>query len=632
VFFIAVHFQFRGQTTMLSRMSKRSSISTTRYFLLAAFSLLLHRGAEAQTDTSSRIVAAPKDVLHVEALSDLNMKGDNASCFIGSDGSIYYASTAGGKFELYSAKRQPSEGLDRSSHWSQPTKYFELPGKQNVNSLAVAADGRTAVVGICNRPDGIFQTCDLYSAEIVNGKVENIEHLADGINTEWWDAQPTISRDGNTMYFASDRKHGKGGSDIYMCSRGSDGKWGAPVNLSFNTGGNEISPFISADDKTLYFASDHMAGGMGGFDIYMTRRTGENEWTEPKNMGPSVNSKYDEMFFYVPPTGDELYVTSDREGAYKLFRIFVQPPPPKPKFAVLTGRLMDAETHQQITRQPEITITVNGQKVQNEASGPMYSVRVPAGALVHVDAGADAYVSTVVDWNAPNEKDRSYSSETDPTVTQDISLAPSHARLIGHVSNAISHRPLQAKVMLERLAGDMPPVTVMSDERTGAYTFNVNPLITYKISAVAENFEPYPTSLDPVKVEIPAAREKMITVEKEILMTPSNIEHVLLFFDFNKYDLKPEEEPKLAKFIEQVKINPSVRIEANGYTDSVGTQEKNLVLSTKRAKTVVDYLISQGVPKDQVVAVQGFGKSAPLDPADPAKNRRVEVRIVGKQD
>jgi OOP family OmpA-OmpF porin len=81
-----------------------------------------------------------------------------------------------------------------------------------------------------------------------------------------------------------------------------------------------------------------------------------------------------------------------------------------------------------------------------------------------------------------------------------------------------------------------------------------------------------------------------------------------------------------------VKMNPSVRIEANGYTDSVGTQEKNLILSTKRAKTVVDYLISQGVPKDQVVQVQGFGKTAPLDPNDPAKNRRVEVRIVGKQD
>lgn len=617
------------------RMSTRPSIRSIRHLRLAAFAIALclnfARSAAAQPDTSSRIVAAPKDVLHVEDLKELNMKGDNAACFLGPDGSIYYASTASGKFELYSAKRIVPEGLDRASHWSQPQKFFELPGKQNVNSLAIAADGRTAVVGICNRPDGIFQTCDLYNAQIVDGKVENIEHLGDQINTEWWDAQPTISRDGNTMYFASDRKHGKGGSDIYMSARGADGKWGSPVNLSFNTGGNEISPFLSADDKTLYFASDHMAGGMGGFDIYMTRRTGDNEWTEPKNMGPTVNSKYDEMFFYVPPTGDELFVTSDREGAYRLFRIYVQPPPPRPKFALLTGRLIDAETHQPITMQPEITITAGGEKVANGASGAAYTVRIPAGGLVHVDVAADAYVSNSLDWKAPDAKDRSY-NESDPTITKDIVLTPSHARVIGHVTNAISHQPLAAKVTLERLAGDMPAVTVESDARTGAFLFNVNPLITYKISAIADNFESYPTSQEPVKIDIPAAREQMITVEKEIRMTPSNIEHVLLFFDFNMFNLKPEEASKLGKFIEQVKINPSVRIEANGYTDSVGTQEKNLVLSTKRAKTVVDYLINQGVPKDQVVAVQGFGKSAPLDPADPAKNRRVEVRIVGKQD
>lgn len=609
-----------------------------RLFLFAlgiAAALAASHVALAQTesrDTSSRILTASKDDMRIEQLSDLSSKGDDATCWISpADGSIYFSSSRDGKYAIYKAKRLSAQGTDRGAHWSAPEKFLDLSGKENVSSLSVAADGLTAVVGICNRNDAVIQSCDIYQAEIGNGTLDHLTPLGPLVNSEWWDAQPSISANGRTLFFASDRKGGHGGSDIYMCTRASDGSWNAPVNLSFNTGGDEMSPFIAADNQTLYFSANHLPGGMGGFDIYMTRRNGENDWTEPKNMGPMINSPRDEMFFYVPPTGSELYFSSNREGTFHLYHVYVQPPPPKPRYAVLTGRLMDAETHALVATRTDVEMKAGGEKLANDAEGPNFKVRVLAGTLVHIDAGAEAYVSNTLDWKAPDKADNVYASG-DVTITQDIVLMPSHARIVGHVTNAMTHTALAAKVTLERLAGDMPPVTVESDVQSGSFTFNVNPLITYKISASAPDFEPYPTGNEPVKIEIPAAREKMITVEKAIYMTPAGIEEVKVYFDFAKFDLKPDAKPQFAHFIKQVKENPNVRIEVNGYADTVGSVEKNIILSENRANEVVSYLLSQGVPKDQVAIVKGFGKANLADPNDQAKNRRVEVRIVGKQD
>src|SRR5438876_6612428 len=140
-----------------------------------------------------------------------------------------------------------------------------------------------------------------------------------------------------------------------------------------------MSSFLARDNQTLYFAANHLPGGQGGFDIYVTKRTGENQWTEPKNLGPAINSRRDEMFFFVPPNEDAVYFASDRDGGkgeFDLYRAYVQPPPPKPKYVTLTGRILDAETKQPITTRPEIEIANNTQSIPNEASGTAYSVKV----------------------------------------------------------------------------------------------------------------------------------------------------------------------------------------------------------------------------------------------------------------
>ncbi len=603
------------------------------YFLALWAGVLLgaSQGVAQQPSTSdtgsAQVLGAVQDEIHIENLETLNSSGDDATTYISPvDGSIYFTTTRDGKQVLMMAKRLPGDSAsDHSSHWSTPELFEELPGKQNLSALSIAADGMTAVVGVCNRPDAIFQSCDIYQSQWLDGRLGNLTPLGKTVNTEWWEGQPCISSDGSLLFFASDRKGGHGGTDIYMCTKLPNGQWGSPVNLSFNTSGNELSPFIAKDNQTLYFASNDLPGGLGGYDIYMTRRTGDNEWTEPKNLGPTVNSKQDDLFFYIPPTEDAVYLTSNRsggKGGYDLYRIYVQPAPPKPKYVTLTGRILDAETNQPVTTSPEIAITFSntGETIPNEAAGAAYSVKVRVGSVVHVSAGAENFVSNSIEVQAPP-------TDAKPVITNDISLTPSHARIYGKVADAFTGRPLAATIKLEQLAGGVPPQIVQTDASTGEYAFNVNPLISYKISTNVQDFDPYSQTID-----VPAAREKLLSIKHDIYLNPAEIKEVVVFFDFDKSDLKPEEIPKFTDFIRQVKENPHIRFEINGHTDSTGSVAYNQALSERRAKTVEDYLLGQEVPRDQIAVVQGFGKSHPLDPNDPAKNRRVEVRIVAKQD
>jgi len=258
--------------------------------------------------------------------------------------------------------------------------------------------------------------------------------------------------------------------------------------------------------------------------------------------------------------------------------------------------------------------------VPNTASGKAYEAKVLAGSIVRVKVGGENYVSNSIEIQAP-------STDAQPVVTQDISLTPSHARVFGHVTNSYTNKPLAAAVTLEQLAAGTPPVTVQTDPGTGSYSFNVNPLIAYRISTTVSDYEPYED-----KIEVPAAREKMISIQKEIRLTPEAVKGFVVYFDVDESKIKPEERAKFADFVRQVKENPAVRFEINGHTDSTGSIEYNNKLSERRAKAVDDYLLAEGVSREQIAIVQGFGKSHQIDAGNLAVNRRVEVRIVGRKD
>lgn len=177
----------------------------------------------------------------------------------------------------------------------------------------LSADGNTMIFTACGRRDS-HGGCDLYYAELVDGAWDEPRNLGPVINTPAWESQPTLSADGQLLYFASNRKGSLGGKDIWVSVRAGDRNgWTMPINLGapINTTSNDGSPFLHADGQTLYFRSDGHPG-MGDFDMYMSRR-GDNaiSWSTPVNLGYPINTIADEGALTISLDGKTAYFASD---------------------------------------------------------------------------------------------------------------------------------------------------------------------------------------------------------------------------------------------------------------------------------------------------------------------------------
>jgi len=161
---------------------------------------------------------------------------------------------------------------------------------------------------------GRYYNCDICFSESINGTWTPIESISDKVNLEnTWESQPSITSDGNTLYFVSDRDGGFGGYDIYKTVKDENGQWGSPENLGskINSVGNEKSPFIHTDSQTLYFSSDGLMG-LGGYDIFLAKLNEDGSWNNPKNIGYPINSYDDDLGFFVSTDGEKGYFASNK--------------------------------------------------------------------------------------------------------------------------------------------------------------------------------------------------------------------------------------------------------------------------------------------------------------------------------
>ncbi|MBS1913093.1 MAG: PD40 domain-containing protein [Bacteroidetes bacterium] len=194
---------------------------------------------------------------------------------------------------------------------------------ENEGAACIAADGQTIYFTACNRPDGEGD-CDIYQARL-DGDTWTDIHDVRALNSPHWESQPSISADGRTIYFASNRQSSRSGdedADIYVSTLDSNGNWTVPKNLGavINTTRAENSPFISSSGDLLYFASQGH-GGLGGFDLFVSRRNADGSWGTPENLGVPYNSDRDERFITVPASGDMIYFASDRASSEKTPRL-----------------------------------------------------------------------------------------------------------------------------------------------------------------------------------------------------------------------------------------------------------------------------------------------------------------------
>ncbi len=284
---------------------------------------------------------------------------------------------------------------------TEPMK--EINSLLNEGAHTLSADGNLLIFTLCdgrNMGKVTFGSCDLFrSRKKADGSWTKPVNMGKRINTTKWDSQPSLSADGRTLYFVSDREGSLGGTDIWMSTIDDEGKWSIPTNLGpkINTTGSDESPFIHADGRTLYFRSTGYLG-MGGFDLFRSQL--ENKvWSEPTNLGSPINTTGQDGALVVSLDGTKGYYATDNYNDQKLNHLdlfeFDLPDQYRPSpMTFVKGRVTDEITKLPIRGNIQVSYLddSNYSTYYKANTNGEFLAAVPIGkpALLHVSA--DGYV------------------------------------------------------------------------------------------------------------------------------------------------------------------------------------------------------------------------------------------------
>jgi outer membrane protein OmpA-like peptidoglycan-associated protein/Tol biopolymer transport system component len=418
-----------------------------------------------------------------------------------------------------------------------------LPGDintgNNEGAQTISQDGQWLIFTGCNFREGMG-SCDLYISYLTPEGWSAPENLGRRINTEAWESTPSLSPDKRDLYFSSSRPGGYGKSDIYVSHLQSDGRWGEPVNLGpqINTGGDESSPFIHADNQTLYFTSNGLLG-YGESDLFLVRKENGQQWGAAKNLGYPINTIENESTLMITANGKTAYYASDRSdtrGGLDLYTFEMRSDVQPVKTLWIKGKVFDKKTGQGLPSAVELTNLSTREissKVQTDEKGN-YLITLPVGRDYAFYVNRKGYLFFSENFSLQQKS-------PDSTYHIDIPLQPLEAN---------------AAVILKNI-----------------------------------------------------------------------------FFDVNKYEIKPSSQVELDKVVQLLKDNPTIKIKISGHTDNVGKPKDNLTLSNNRAKAVIAYIGARGILPARL-SYEGFGATRPL--ADnkteegKARNRRTELIIIGR--
>ena len=410
---------------------------------------------------------------------------------------------------------------------------------QNEGAQNISQDGKWLIFTGCNFPEG-HGSCDLYISYLTDQGWSTPENLGDSINTEFWESAPSLSPDKRDLYFASGRPDGFGGKDIYVSHRLRNGRWSSPENLGpvINTIGDEGTPFIHADNQSLYFTSNGHPG-YGGDDLFVARKGPDGQWQKPENLGYPINTIENEGSLVISANGKTAYYASDRadsRGGLDLYTFELREDIRPAQTLWVKGRVFDKTTHKGLPSGVELTDL---------------STRTVISQLQTDETGN--YLITL-----PKGKDYAFNVD-----------------------------------------------------RKGYLFFSEN----FPLSQLKEDTA--------YNIDIP-----LQPIEANAAIVLKNI-----FFESNKYELKPESQVELDKVVQLLKDNPTVKIQINGHTDNSGNASDNITLSGNRAKSVTSYLISKGIDAGRLSS-KGWGDTQPVasnaTPEGRAQNRRTELKVISR--
>lgn len=251
----------------------------------------------------------------------------------------------------------------KDGKWSDAVNAGQpLNTSNNEGAMTLSPDGNIFFYTVCNRPED-FGSCDIYYSRKIGNSWTKPKNLGDKVNSRYWESNPSFSSDGKTLFFISNRTGGFGKMDIWFSKiTGKDASgnyiWSQPQNIGniINTEESEQSPFIHPDNSTFYFASDgHL--GMGGQDIFISKKDSLGNWKKPVNIGYPINTYKDENGIVVNSKGDYAYIVSDRKNGFGGLDIysFELTGNIKPAYVnYVKGRIYDAETKKPLSADFEL--------------------------------------------------------------------------------------------------------------------------------------------------------------------------------------------------------------------------------------------------------------------------------------
>lgn len=428
-----------------------------------------------------------------------------------------------------------------SGQWTAPQSISpQINSENNEGTCTVSADGRQIIFTSCRGRSG-YGSCDLFLSEKKGDQWSVPVNMGPSINSAAWESQPSLSADGRELYFVSDRKGGLGGRDLYVSYQIDKGKWTKAENLGpvINTRYDEISPFIHVNGRTLFFASNGRPG-FGGYDLYRSERD-DGKWSVPENFGAPVNT-YEDQF--------SLFITTDgRRGYY------------------------------------------SHEKELNDNSGRIYEIGIP----------------------------------------QELQIKYRSNYVKGMVRDKSDSQPLRARIELFDIRQNKLVSFVESDSVTGAYLMVLTQGAEYALYVSRPGYLFQNLYFNYVESEHLAPIVMDISLERAKEGAAVVLNNI--FFDYNKFDLKEKSYSQLDEVVRFMQENPALRVEISGHTDNQGSADYNRQLSLKRAQAVASYLATKGVQPQRVLQ-KGYGADKPITDNDTEEgrqqNRRIEFRVLGK--
>lgn len=500
----------------------------------------------AQCRTGKQLVESPVNITIANLGSNVNSQYPEYSPVLSADEKVLIFTTRRPGFNNTIDQRDGMYFEDiymcekSGDSWSEarPLAVLNTPGHEA--TMGISADGQQLFIYKDFNGDG-----NIYTSLLNGNEWAQPVKMSDNVNSKSWEPSASLSPDGNTLYFVSNREGGFGGRDIWRSVKLPNGDWSKPTNLGpeINSPFDEDAPSIQADGITLYYASNGPRS-MGGFDILFATWNEENGWSEPVNIGYPVNSSDDDLFF-IP--------TADNTHAY---------------YSTATGPDGNGEK--------DICFLTFPDKEQTPLT-------VLSGEITSIFGGAaPGAIITVTDVET--------------------------GELIG------TYKPNSA---------------------TGRYVIILPPGKNYAVTYEAEDFL---FQSDNINIADSMAYQQ---IERPVELAPLQVGQKIvvrnIFFDSGKSVLKPESKAELDKLVALMKRYPQLIIEIDGHTDASGSDELNQRLSEQRAESVANYLVENGIERSRL-RTKGFGEKTPIainynpngSPNRPgmALNRRFEFIIL----